>query len=403
MLHVCLILHASRSPNLGVGALTVAQVALLRDLSRKLRIPIHMTLLDWRDSGPACVSGDDISIVPIAGRDFLSPTGVWRHLRKADLVVDIGAGDSFADTYGGKRLRRIFWLKFLTHLARRPLVLAPQTIGPFRHPVSKILARATIGRSALICSRDEASVAHLRDIGLAKDVTVASDVALRLEGAPSGHQSARPTVGINVSGLLMAGGYAKSNQFGLSVDYPAFIRALIRMFLSHPDRPEVHLVPHVISPDAPVEDDMAACAALQMEFPGTVVAPAFQTPSQAKGYIADLSFFTGARMHSCIAALSSGVAVVPFAYSRKFAGLFDALGYRHVADARTHLHEALLRKVLNGFENRDMLAAEAAAATALGRQRLETYDLALSDIIARLAMRQKKPATRSAAGLMKSA
>ena len=62
-------------------------------------------------------------------------------VRRADAVVDIGAGDSFADIYGPGRLRRLFAMKFLTHLARRPLVVAPQTIGPFTHRLSSRLAR----------------------------------------------------------------------------------------------------------------------------------------------------------------------------------------------------------------------------------------------------------------------
>ena len=51
-------------------------------------------------------------------------------------AIDIGVGDSFADIYGSSRLVRIFILKFLTHLARTPLVMAPQTIGPFTKPLS---------------------------------------------------------------------------------------------------------------------------------------------------------------------------------------------------------------------------------------------------------------------------
>ena len=40
-------------------------------------------------------------------------------------------------------------------------------------------------------------------------------------------------------------------------------------------------------------------------------------------------------MHSTIAAFSSGVPVVPMAYSRKFNGLFsDTLQYPHVADMK---------------------------------------------------------------------
>ena len=67
---------------------------------------------------------------------------------------------------------------------------------------------------------------------------------------------------------------------------------------------------------------------LRARYPRAIVAPAFRTPVEAKSYIAGMDFFAGARMHACIAAVSSGVPVYPLAYSRKFNGLFvETLGY----------------------------------------------------------------------------
>jgi len=171
--------------------------------------------------------------------------------------------------------------------------------------------------SALIYTRDEASVVHLRDIGVKRDVAVSSDVALRLRKEGSERleplASDRPRVGLNVSGLMMSGGYTGADQFGLSVDYPALMERLIARFLAHPTQPELHLIPHVICPDMPVEDDMAALRALQKDYPSVQLAPAFKTPSEAKSYISGMSYMVGSRMHACIAALSTGVAVMPLA------------------------------------------------------------------------------------------
>ncbi len=397
-LRVCLILHASRSNNLGVGALSVAQVDVLRGLAIELHLNLSITLLDWHDDGAACVSGDDITIIPIRGKDLLTRSGAYAHLEAADIVLDIGAGDSFADIYGTRRLKRVFWLKYLTHLAGTPLVLAPQTFGPFTNPVSRALARASINMSALVCARDKASVAHLREIGVGRDVVVASDVALRLRKEGGMPVVERPRVGLNVSGLMMSGGYQGTNQFGLSVDYPALMERLIAGFLAHPKQPEVHLIPHVICPDMPVEDDMAALRALKEHFPSVHVAPAFATPSQAKGYISEMSFMAGSRMHACIAALSSGVAVVPLAYSRKFSGLFGALGYAHVADCRTMSSETITNAVMDGFELRSVLAKDARAAALEGLARLAAYEDGLRGLMDTLARTMQKPATQGAAG-----
>ena len=400
MLHIVLILHATRSQNLGVGALTVSQVEILRHISAKLRTELKITLLDWADQGEPCVSGPDIETVALTGRDLINPNGAFAHIRRADLVLDIGAGDSFSDIYGGKRLRRILWLKMLCHLARRDLVLAPQTYGPFHKRLSRRLAAATLSKSKLISARDEASATHVGNLGVTNEVVVASDVALRLPGASKHREGVSPKVGINVSGLLMAGGYEGRNDFGLTVNYPDLIRDMIERFLAHPEKPEVHLIGHVICPSQPVEDDMTALRALNAEFPTTRLAPAFKTPSEAKQYISGMSFFAGARMHACIAAFSSGVAVLPMAYSRKFAGLFGALGYQRCADLRLHQNDEVLGMALEGFEARADWAEEARAACKEGHLRLARYEKALYNLMADALQRKEKPAKlEAAAGL----
>ena len=48
-----------------------------------------------------------------------------------------------------------------------------------------------------------------------------------------------------------------------------------------------------------------------------------------------MDVFIGARMHATIGAFSSGVATIPTAYSRKFKGLYENLGYKYVVDLAT--------------------------------------------------------------------
>ena len=133
-----------------------------------------------------------------------------------------------------------------------------------------------------------------------------------------------------------------------------------------------------------LEDDLRASAALQDEFPALRPAPDFASPSAAKSYIAGLDFFMGARMHACIAAFSSGVPVVPMAYSRKFAGLFGSLGYDHTVDCQSETNTAILEKIAAAFENRVTLATETASAARRGQAKLMTYQDALRQIQARV-------------------
>lgn len=384
-LDIALIMHSTRSDNLGVGALTVSEVEIIRAIARDLDRAVTITVLDWKDPRPAYVAGPDIRIVDLDGKVLINPFGFLRAVRRADLVIDIGAGDSFSDIYGGRRLRRMFIMKFLTHLARTPLVMAPQTVGPFTRPLSTALARLSLRLCALVATRDRLSTDCVLGLGLRREVIEASDVALRLPfTAPEARAPGGPVrVGLNVSGLLMGGGYTGQNEFGLTLDYPGLVRDIIRHFQTRGC--EVHLVPHVIVAGGRMagEDDARASQALAAEFPGAVLAPAFTSPSEAKSYIAGLDFFMGARMHACIAAFSSGVAVVPMAYSRKFDGLFGSIGYGRTVDCTRESGAEILEKIAADFEDRAGIAREAAKALARGLEKLGAYEAGLRALMAK--------------------
>ena len=90
--------------------------------------------------------------------------------------------------------------------------------------------------------------------------------------------------------------------------------------------------------------------------PRAIVAPAFRTPVEAKSYIAGMDFFAGARMHACIAAVSSGVPVYPLAYSRKFNGLFvETLGYPEMGDLTVMDSDEITAGLLAAFGKRSDL------------------------------------------------
>ena len=389
MLKIALIAHSTRSDNMGVGALTVADIDILRQAAARAGTPVRFLVVDWKDRRVPYVTGPDIEIRPIRARDILKPWVYARMIADADMVVDIGGGDSFADIYGGARLRRMMAMKYIAHALGRPFVMAPQTVGPFKGATARWFAARSMALSRIVATRDDMSARIAREMGRA-DLVEASDVALRLPyAAPPPRDPGRPLqVGLNVSGLLMNGGYTRNNMFGLTVDYPALMRGVIADLLAHPLGCQVHLVPHVITGRGGVEDDMAVSQALAAEFPAVTVAPAFASPSDAKSHIAGLDFFAGARMHACIAAFSSGVPVVPMAYSRKFAGLFGSLGYDRTVDCTRDDADSIRRSLIAALETRAVLEGEIRSALALGLARLDRYEEALVGLMqARMARR----------------
>jgi polysaccharide pyruvyl transferase WcaK-like protein len=390
-LTIGLMWHSAASDNLGVGALTVSQIRIVEELAAKGGRPVRFVILGWREAGRAYVTGPNITPGAMRSRDLLTPWGFLPVVRTCDLVLDIGAGDSFSDIYGTKRFVKYILAKMTVHLAGKPLVVSPQTIGPFERPWVRRLGFASLSRSAAVFARDQLSIDFLQKAGFKGQVQLASDVALRLPfDPPAPRQPGGPVkVGINVSGLLMSGGYTKANMFGLKTDYPALMRRLITHFASLAGT-EVHLVSHVISDVFPIEDDYRASAALAAELPPdlaarVVLAPKFAGPSEAKSYIAGLDFFMGARMHACIAAFSSGVPVVPMAYSRKFAGLFGALDYPFTVDCTKDSAEVIEARILQAFDTRQALAESLKTALATGLDRLAAYEAVLAQLMDKTA------------------
>lgn len=381
---VGLLWHSFSSGNLGVGALSESQVAICEAAAKRAGVDLRFIVFgnvgerDYTPAGKSIRLGSHISLKELV----IGRSPFLRDLEECDLVLDIGEGDSFADIYGMRRFVMQIASKMAVLAKRRPLILSPQTIGPFNRWYARWLAKLLMGRCAKVFARDGFSSDYLRSIGLVKNVDEAIDVAFRLPYTQAVHASDGKTrVGVNVSGLLFSGGYSGGNQFGLTLDYPRHVRDLLAHWCAD-ETVEVWLIPHVLSDTIPRDDDRVAIATLVKEFPVVHVAPAFGSPSQAKSFISGLDFLTGARMHACIAAFSSGVPVVPLAYSRKFNGLFTSLGYAWFADGKAMSNQEAFDQVIRGYERRDDLRAMIRSALTVAQQRLERYE---SDLVARLS------------------
>ena len=78
-------------------------------------------------------------------------------IKKCDYVIDITQGDSFTDIYGKDRFFVYSAIKKLVQKCRIPLILGPQTYGPFENEKMKKYAKKIIEKSYRIISRDQKS------------------------------------------------------------------------------------------------------------------------------------------------------------------------------------------------------------------------------------------------------
>ncbi len=298
-------------------------------------------------------------------------------LRGLDAVIDISGGDSFSDLYGHERFAAVAMPKLLALELGLPLLLAPQTYGPFHAGAHRAQATAILRHARAAWARDPRSFEVLRSlVGEHFDAErhrSGVDVAFGLPARPPAdpvlqnalsRRRARAglLIGLNVSGLLYHASPEEATSYGLRCDYRALVHDLMRMLLALPEA-EVVLVPHVRSPGP--DCDEKACADVHRalspaDAERVLRLPATLEADELKWVIGRTDWFCGARMHSCIAALSQGVPTVGLAYSDKTLGVFETAGVGEgVVDPRADPAPVVVGRI------RDELAARGERAAAL--------------------------------------
>lgn len=293
--------------------------------------------------------------------------------KRFDIIFDFTAGDSFSDIYGLKRFISGSLEKENVIKSQTPLVLGNQTYGPFRSVVAKIWANHIVHCSKQVFTRDHMSAKYLME---RFNVTPfeSIDVAFALPYYDYKLQkNDKICVGFNPSGLLWNGGYTGNNQFGLLVDYKKYCEYLLS-YLTQSGLYEVHLIGHVISDNLKSNDnDLHAIMALKEKYPMVIIAPSFTNPITVKSYISKMDVFVGARMHATIGAFSSGVPTIPFAYSRKFEGVFNDLKYGYVIDGCSLSTEEATSKTIKYIMDRNILKGKMAYGAQYIADNLQQY------------------------------
>lgn len=305
-----------RSTNLGVRALQDGTEALLRQVWSDVSCDVQSF-----GPGPAPMRvGSPRALVRerLTGR-----AGLLAWLRTYDLVIDTRAGDSFTDSYGRRRLLTMTLLAELAAEAGVPVVMGPQTIGPFGTLRGRAAARHSLRRARLVMARDSVSADEAARLGRPVDV-LTTDVVFAL---PTPDVARTRDVVLNVSGLLW--------HDNPHVDAGAYRRTMADLHRSLvASGREVSLLAHVLASGTP-DDDIPAVQELSRTVApdAEILVPSSLT--EVREMVASARLVVGSRMHACLNALSVGTPAVPLAYSRKFAPLLGDLGWTATVDLRT--------------------------------------------------------------------
>jgi len=223
-----------------------------------------------------------------------------------------------------------------------PSVLFPSSIGPFSSGVLKrFLAKKGLGVFDKTMARDTITFKYLKEIGL-KDVKLIPDTAFVLNPASNDRINEifvkenvprlNHYVGLNISQLLNR----LYKQIGVS--YPKFMADIVCHLNKVCDR-HVLLVPHQICPSnnnvqriflCPMDDRDAINGVMNYVKDKEIASPILgeYNAGEYKGVISRCEIFIGGRMHSVIAAISSGIPSAIIQYSHKAGGVMEMCGLR---------------------------------------------------------------------------
>ncbi|WP_028047334.1 polysaccharide pyruvyl transferase family protein [Cellulomonas sp. URHE0023] len=312
-----LVLYADdQSSNLGVRALARGAAA----LAESAYPGCEVSFASYGTKGLPARVGDTRRLLR-ARVTRNDPLRTW--LAGFDLVLDMRAGDSFADIYGRSRLLNQSVLAYLARSAGTPVAMGPQTIGPFSSRRGRALARWSMRTAKVVMARDHVSAEFAESLGHPVDVRT-TDVVFAL---PRPVRTGTRDVVLNVSGLLWT-----PNPH---VDHAAYRRTVRDLCQGLADEGRsLALLAHVI--DSPVADnDVPAIRELAADLGGDVEVVLPQSLDEVREVTASAAVVVGSRMHACLNALSTGTPAVPLAYSRKFDPLLRDLGWSHTVDLRT--------------------------------------------------------------------
>ena len=273
---------------------------------------------------------------PVSARvmDVMRPS-----LKEAEAVLMLG-GDTFSPDYGNSDV--YFALSSLVVENKVPVTLWGASIGPFSNdPDYEQLVFDKLRRVPLLCARETETFAYLTSHGLKENVILTADPSFYLQPSacelPEEIEVALRTgcIGLNLSPILYRYLPIVNSSWSLEKKLSRWkqVAAEVIRCIRHRFSGPILLIPHVFSESGWLaRDDYLFLREVtrQIQGPeGVLVLEPGLNAAQTKWVISRLHVFAGARTHSTLAAISSGIPTICIGYSMKAKGIArDVYGHQ---------------------------------------------------------------------------
>jgi polysaccharide pyruvyl transferase WcaK-like protein/NAD-dependent dihydropyrimidine dehydrogenase PreA subunit len=290
-----------------------------------------------------------------------------RTILESDLIVDLG-GDTFSDEPSILYTIAHSYSLFLAKILGKPYVVLSQSIGPFKMPITKALAKAILKGALAVTAREPLTYEYLtKDLGLenvylAPDIALASPLSCKSQRDPERH-----VVGLNASPLVALKTFPRVNERNdRDKKLELFVRLMGELLDYAIERYSCRalLIPHVTGPmrafDERLRDDRVVLkmilGATRNKYEIELIS-SDDLLSIGRG-ISSCSVLVACRFHAALSAMLAGIPTILLSYSNKALGLAEMLGlHDYVIDVRDKDYEELkdhitlkLKRVFDNYE-----------------------------------------------------
>lgn len=314
------------SKNAGDEAMLAAMIEVLSDLDPKVNITVI-------SANPK----DTMERHGVQAVSWLGIPAIWRALHQADLLLS-GGGSLLQNVTSRRSLYYYMGIIFLAFMARVPVMLYAQGIGPIRGHVARRLMAWIGNRVQLITVRDQGSLGELESLGITRPhIEATADPVLAIHPVDKGigrsilkqyhADGAKPVVGISVREWCGWKHYKQvvaqtadqiAEEFGarvvfLPMQYPEDVRT-------------------------------AEIIAAHTKHPVTVLNDEYTT-SELLSIVGNMDLLIAVRLHALIFAGVMGIPMIGISYDPKIDRFLEYIGEKAVGDLQKISLEKLMGEV----------------------------------------------------------
>ena len=333
--------------NIGCEIIIRGSIKFMRDAYPQYRLKFVVTSYQADRDRRVLADIEDIEVVPMvwwkryvrgvlvkSGLDkrFWTPRFAEKHFDKADLMVSVG-GDIYSMALGDLPNDWLGWERYATRKGIPSVMFGANMDKIEDLPAAKQQELVEhLGRFRTILVRDVANLDYLEGFGVKDNVSFYPDPIFTLRPETEIARDPIRTIGINLTPIVR-------REYG----DPAFVRMANIINTLAAEGYSIKLIPHVYDTEgSPMLDDRIALDHLY-----SFISPEAQASVEnhtgpmslvdISPKIADLDLFIGARMHSCLNAMTLGKPTYFLSYSTKARTMVDWLQAGPMSDTRERI------------------------------------------------------------------